>query len=91
MLAAVSALPVVELRGGVPVGFWMQMDPISVYLCCVLGNLLPILPLLFALRLPFVRKLFRSTIHRATKVAEGEQSHAFWDRSNVREGFGPLG
>lgn len=51
ILAIISALPVVELRGAVPVGIWMGLDPITtVFPSCVLGNMIPIIPLLFLLR-----------------------------------------
>jgi uncharacterized membrane protein len=46
----VSALPVVELRGGVPVGLWLGLSPLRTFLLCVLGNMLPIPFLLLALQ-----------------------------------------
>ena len=41
-LFAVSMLPIVELRGGVPIGVGMGFPFWQVYLVCVLGNLLPV-------------------------------------------------
>mmetsp|Transcript_11908 Transcript_11908/g.36294 ORF Transcript_11908/g.36294 Transcript_11908/m.36294 type:complete len:264 (+) Transcript_11908:72-863(+) len=69
VLSAISALPVVELRGGVPVGFWMQLDPLRIFVCCVLGNLLPVVPLLLALRSAAVRRVLGRAIDRANKIA----------------------
>ena len=50
VLAIISALPVVELRGAVPVGVWMGLPITTVLPACVLGNMVPIVPLLFLLR-----------------------------------------
>jgi uncharacterized membrane protein len=38
----ISALPIVELRGAVPVGHLFKMNPWLVYFLAVLGNMLPI-------------------------------------------------
>lgn len=50
VLAIISAMPVVELRGAVPVGVWMGLPITTVLPVCVLGNMAPIIPLLFLLR-----------------------------------------
>lgn len=50
VLATISAMPVVELRGAVPVGIWLGMPISQVLPICVLGNMTPIIPLLFLLR-----------------------------------------
>jgi hypothetical protein len=50
VLAVISALPVVELRGAIPVGIWMGLPITTVLPACVFGNMAPIVPLLFLLR-----------------------------------------
>lgn len=50
VLAMISAMPVVELRGAVPVGVWMGLPITKILPVCVLGNMAPIIPLLFLLR-----------------------------------------
>lgn len=50
VLAIISAMPVVELRGAVPVGVWMGLPITTVLPVCVLGNMIPIVPILFLLR-----------------------------------------
>ena len=50
VLAIISAMPVVELRGAVPVGVWMGLPIVQVLPVCVLGNMAPIIPILFLLR-----------------------------------------
>ena len=50
VLATISAMPVVELRGAIPVGIWMGLPISTVLPICVVGNMTPIIPLLFLLR-----------------------------------------
>lgn len=50
VIALISALPVVELRGAVPVGLWMGLPLTTVLPACIIGNMIPIVPLLFLLR-----------------------------------------
>lgn len=50
ILSIISAMPVVELRGAVPVGVWMGLPITTILPACVLGNMAPIIPLLFLLR-----------------------------------------
>uniref|UniRef100_A0A0D9VX04 Small multi-drug export protein n=1 Tax=Leersia perrieri TaxID=77586 RepID=A0A0D9VX04_9ORYZ len=37
-----ATLPVVELRGAIPVGYWMRLDPIRLTVLSVLGNMVPV-------------------------------------------------
>lgn len=55
VLATISAMPVVELRGAVPVGVWMGLPITQVLPICVIGNMVPIVPLLFLLRNPTLK------------------------------------
>lgn len=67
VLALISALPVVELRGAVPVGLWMGLPITTVLPICVMGNMAPIIPLLFLLRNPSLKKLMGPILRRAEK------------------------
>ena len=42
-----SALPIGELRAGIPIGLSFDLKPWLVYCLAVLGNLAPVLPILF--------------------------------------------
>jgi len=44
-----SALPIAELRGGIPLGTALGMSWREAYLVAVAGNLAPVIPLFFAL------------------------------------------
>ncbi|NLG85501.1 MAG: small multi-drug export protein [Firmicutes bacterium] len=62
----VAALPVLELRGAIPLGLGMGMDHWHVFFLAVLGNLLPIYPFVYLLR-PLYRWLHR---HGRTRAFE---------------------
>jgi len=67
VLALISALPVVELRGAVPVGVWMGLPITTVLPACVFGNMVPIIPILFLLRNESLKKLMSPILKRAEK------------------------
>ncbi|VYS51843.1 unnamed protein product [Arabidopsis thaliana] len=39
---ALATLPVIELRGAIPVGYWMQLKPVVLTSFSVLGNMVPV-------------------------------------------------
>ncbi|XP_030447829.1 uncharacterized protein LOC115670651 isoform X1 [Syzygium oleosum] len=39
---ALATLPVIELRGAIPVGYWMQLKPSLLTVLSVLGNMVPV-------------------------------------------------
>ena len=55
---ALSALPIIELRGGIPLGVGLGMPWREAFVTAVLGNLAPIIPIFFALG-PLTRALER--------------------------------
>ena len=59
----VSALPVSELRGAIPLGLSMNQPVIKTYCFAVAGNLIPVIPLLFFLE-PVSVYLRRFTLWR---------------------------
>jgi len=67
VLAIISALPVVELRGAIPVGIWMGLPLSTVLPICIMGNMVPILPVLFLLRNERLKKLMSPILQRAEK------------------------
>ena len=38
----VSMVPIVELRGAIPIGIGWNLDPIAVYIISIIGNMLPV-------------------------------------------------
>ncbi|KAK8963967.1 hypothetical protein KSP40_PGU011595 [Platanthera guangdongensis] len=45
-----ATLPVIELRGAIPVGYWMRLDPLSLTIVSVLGNMVPVPFIVFFLK-----------------------------------------
>ena len=52
-----AATPILELRGAIPVGLAMGMDPLEVWFLAVIGNILPVPFILLGMNLVF--KLLR--------------------------------
>lgn len=42
VVVALATLPVIELRGAIPVGYWMQLKPATLTILSVLGNMIPV-------------------------------------------------
>ena len=38
----ISMVPLIELRGAIPVALGMDLDPVVSYIICVVGNILPV-------------------------------------------------
>ena len=53
-----SMIPITELRVAVPLGLALGIDPVTNYLYCVAGNLVPVLPILLFLN-PVLKFLSR--------------------------------
>lgn len=64
ILMVISALPVVELRGGVPVGLWMGIPPAQTFALACVGNFVPV---------PFILMLLKNVpwlMEKVTPVLE---------------------
>ncbi|KAI3824970.1 hypothetical protein L1987_06443 [Smallanthus sonchifolius] len=42
VVVALATLPVIELRGAIPVGYWLQLNPVVLTALSVLGNMIPV-------------------------------------------------
>ncbi|KAH9621787.1 hypothetical protein KSS87_018848 [Heliosperma pusillum] len=42
VVISLATLPVIELRGAIPVGYWMQLNPFLLTLLSIFGNMLPV-------------------------------------------------
>lgn len=56
-----SMIPIVELRGAIPYGALLGLDPVRTFLCAVLGNCIPV-PLIIFLARPIIRYLKKTRI-----------------------------
>lgn len=72
VVVLVSAMPVVELRAGVPIGIaLLGLSPIKVFFLACIGNMLPVLVLTPLLQLGFVQKIAAPVLSRARQKAAG--------------------
>ncbi|KAK8957593.1 hypothetical protein KSP39_PZI000166 [Platanthera zijinensis] len=76
-----ATLPVIELRGAIPVGYWMRLDPLNLTIVSILGNMVPV-PFI-VLFLKKVAAFLSKKSDSATKFLE-----VFFERA--REKAGPV-
>lgn len=82
----ISMLPIIELRGAIPVGAAMGLPFLANYLVCVLGNMLPVPFLIpFSLtiinwcaKLPKIGKFFQRIIYKAYEKSKTFGTAEFW-------------
>jgi uncharacterized membrane protein len=87
LVVLVSAVPIVELRGGIPLGVVLGLSPWEALLFGIIGNLLPIVPILllfrpisgWMLRFKWYQRLYDWLYNRTMK------------KSNNVEKFGAIG
>ena len=63
LIVLTAALPIAELRGAIPLGFYLKEDILKVFILAVIGNTLPVIPLLIFL-VPVSEKLRRFKLLR---------------------------
>jgi len=76
-VVVLAALPVSELRGSIPLGLAMNFTPLKTYLLSFVGNMLPVVPLLFFLQpiseklrhIPVFERFFNWLFERTRKKA----------------------
>lgn len=65
-----AALPIIELRGAIPVGISLGLSPIHATLISLLGSMIPVPFILFSIRPIFnylkTTKIFKKLIHKLT-------------------------
>ena len=74
----VGLLPVFELRGAIPLGFFLGVPLTKTFILAVIGNLIPVIPLYFLLqpistwlsRLPLFKAFFNWLFRHTKKRAE---------------------
>ena len=52
LMFLVSMVPLIELRGSIPIGLSMGLNPLWLYIICIVGNMLPV-PIIYL----FARKV----------------------------------
>ena len=71
MVLLIAAMPLMELKGAIPIGVSMGLSPIHATILGILGSLIPVPFLLFFLKPIFIRlrrtKFFRSFVDKLVK------------------------
>lgn len=80
LVAAVTVLPWIELRGGIPLGVAMGFDPLVVLAVTVAANCLVIVPGFLALDLLYDRWLSRSAFVRRQVTRVREKGKTYVER-----------
>ena len=62
----ISMVPIVELRGAIPIGLGLGLPALPTYFLCVLGNMLPV---------PFIYLFARKFLIRSEEHTSELQSH----------------
>jgi uncharacterized membrane protein len=78
ILILLSAMPLIEVRGGVPVGLWMGMPVRNVMLLCVVGNMIPIPLILGGLRSKRLRRLLTPVLRSARRKTRALRAQHRW-------------
>lgn len=79
---AVAALPVVELRGAIPLGVHLGLTPLQAMALAVVGNMAPI-PVLYFVLLPLVRYLKRTRLFR--RVVDGYVARSEREAAKIKK------
>jgi len=86
-VVGVAALPILELRGAIPLGVNLLGMPIGkVYFLALLGNLIPVLPLLLFFKyffhrlenIKFIGKFFKWWFRRVERKSKLVERWGFW-------------
>ena len=87
MVFFVSMVPVIELRGAIPIGLGMGLPALPTYLVCVLGNMLPVPFIILFIRqifawmrrhMPKLDGLVTRMEKKAEKNRAAVEKYAFW-------------
>lgn len=81
-----SLLPYLELRGAIPLAWQLGLDPLEAYLWAVVGNMIPVIPILILIE-PVIKWLSKFIMFkrvcewilvRSRRQAPQVQKYGFW-------------
>ncbi|HCX63330.1 small multi-drug export protein [Sedimentibacter hydroxybenzoicus DSM 7310] len=81
-----AALPIVEVKGAIPVGIALGMSPIHATILAFLGSILPVPIILFTIRPIFnylketvtFKKIIHKLIHRSLNKSGNVKKYGYW-------------
>ncbi len=86
----ISMLPIVELRGAIPVGIGLGLDPLQVMLVSIVGNCIPVPFIILFIRqiFKFMRKHFSWVSNILDKIER--RAHGKWEKVQKYQFWGLL-
>jgi uncharacterized membrane protein len=86
LIFLISSSPVVELRGAIPLGYALGLDPLKIFLFSILGNLFPVIPLLVFFRwiigklerIKGIGRLLKWWFQKVEKKSKIVETAGFW-------------
>ena len=74
----VSMVPLIELRGAVPIALGWDLDPVASYIICIIGNMIPVPFIYFFARKVllwgkdkrFIGKVFTFCLHKGERAGQ---------------------
>eukprot|EP00252_Welwitschia_mirabilis_P012626 TRINITY_DN27895_c0_g1_i1.p1 TRINITY_DN27895_c0_g1~~TRINITY_DN27895_c0_g1_i1.p1 ORF type:complete len:385 (-),score=26.44 TRINITY_DN27895_c0_g1_i1:92-1117(-) len=78
---ALASLPVLELRGAIPVGYWMQLKPLDITLLSILGNMLPV---------PFILLYLKRLLNYLENKSSAASKVLNWVVNTTKKKAGPI-
>ena len=76
MIFLVSMVPLIELRGAVPIAVGMNLPLLPSYIICILGNMLPVPIIFFFADKPVIGKFFTFCLEKGHKGGQKLQEKA---------------
>lgn len=81
-----SLIPYLELRGAIPVAWQLGFGPVDAYLLAVIGNMLPVIPIMISIdsiskllcRISLFKRFFDWVFARSRRKAPQIQKYGFW-------------
>lgn len=85
-IIGVAALPIFELRGAIPLGFSLGIPWLRLYILALVGNLIPVLPLLLFFKyffhhlenIKFIGRFFKWWFGRVERKSKLVERWGFW-------------
>lgn len=82
----ISMLPIIELRGAIPIGMAMGMSAIHAFITCYIGSIIPVPILLFSIRpvfkwlkqKDFFDRIIHRIVHRTLNKSYYVEKYGFW-------------
>ena len=77
LIFLISMVPIIELRGAIPIGLGMGLPVLPTYLLCVLGNMIPV-PFIYLFARKFLIWGYHKPLIAAFASTRAKRAAAHW-------------